>query len=71
MKKIKSKKNDDAIKLLNALVQKKIYTPQQVSSFLKDDFFCTVFVIPRPISKILSTLANGLHGFILGTHAWP
>jgi hypothetical protein len=38
MKKIKSKKNGVAIKLINVLVQKKIYTPPQVSSFLKDDF---------------------------------
>jgi hypothetical protein len=42
MKKIKSKKNGVVIKLFNVLVQKKIYTPPQVSSFLnsffKDDF---------------------------------
>ena len=28
-------------------------------------------VIPHPTSKILSILAHGPHGFILGNHAWP
>jgi hypothetical protein len=69
MKKIKSNKNNDAIKLFNVLVQNKIYTPPQLSSFLKHEFFFTVFETPRPISKILSPLAHRLHRFILGSHA--
>jgi hypothetical protein len=39
----KSKKNGVFIKLFNVLVQKKIYTPPQVSSFLKDDFILYCF----------------------------
>jgi hypothetical protein len=42
MKKIKSKKNGVVITVFNVLVQKKIYSPPQVSSFLSsflnDDF---------------------------------
>jgi len=43
----KSNKNGVVIKLFNVLVQKKIYTPPQVSSFLKDDFilYCFFFFL--------------------------
>jgi hypothetical protein len=39
----KSNKNGVFIKLFNVLVQEKIYTPPQVSSFLKDDFILYCF----------------------------